>query len=130
MKTARLVAILMAMTGCAGMGRLTMQDSDAASGHWNGMVVRDGWERPLFLEIESAGSAYRGTWRSLPQGRSMVLQDVEVRGDEVRFGTGNLMFVGHLSGNTLSGTVVDVVAGAPAGDFSMTREEPISGSFI
>lgn len=92
--------------------------------------MRDGWERLLFLEIESAGSAHRGTWRSLLQGRSRMLEDVEVHGDEVRFETGSLRFVGHLSGNTLSGTVVDVAAGAPAGDFSVTREEPVSDSFI
>lgn len=130
MKKGRLVAILVAMTGCAGMGRLTMENSDAASGHWNGMVVRDGWERPLFLDIEAAGGAYRGTWRSLQQGRSMALGDVEVRGDEIRFETGSLRFVGRLNGNTLSGTVVDLPAGAPAGEFSVTREEPVSGSFI
>jgi hypothetical protein len=130
MKTGRLLAILMAMTGCAGMGRLTMESRDAASGRWNGMVVRDGWERPLFLEIETAGSTYRGTWRSLQQGRSMALEDVEVRGDEIRFDTGRLRFLGRLSGNTLSGTVVDLPAGAPAGDFTMTREEPVTGSFI
>lgn len=120
----KVVAVLMAVTGCAGAGRFTMPGPELASGHWSGSIDRDGWWRPLFLDIEREQGAWRGKWRSLVAGPSMALEDLEVQGDEVRFETGQLRFVGHLVGDTLSGTVIDVPAGTPAGEFSVSLDDP------
>lgn len=43
---------------------------------------------------------------------------VDVQGDQVRFETEKLRFVGHLSGRTLSGTVTDKRADASEGERS------------
>lgn len=118
------LAVLAAMTGCAGAGNYTMQRTAFTSGHWSGSIGRDGWWRPLSLDIEREHGAWRGKWRSLQGGPGMALKDVEVRGDEVRFETDNLQFIGQVMGDTVSGTVIDLPAGAPAGEFSVSREDP------
>jgi len=120
----KLAAILIAATGCAGLGSSTMRDKDVATGHWDGSIFRDGWQRPLSLELAAESGAWRGEWRSLQTGPGMALRGIEVRGDEVRFDTDRFRFVGRLKGNTLSGTVLDLSAGGPAGEFSVSREDP------
>src|SRR3954470_19744747 len=109
-------AILISLAGCAGTGSLIRGNGADAAGRWSGFIERDGWQRALFLDIEEASGSWRGKWKSFPQGQLMMLRDIEVSGDEIRFGAEGLRFVGHLSGNTLSGVVTDVPAGAPAGE--------------
>ena len=114
------VAILTALTGCAGVQTTGQRD---ASGHWVGELDRDGWLQPLALDIERENGAYRGEWRSAVGVRSRPLESVQVQGEEVRFETDKLRFVGHVSGNTLSGTVTEKSADAPVGEFVVTQEE-------
>ena len=87
MKKGKMAAMLMVITGRAGV-RGT-QGTDAPDGHWNGLMMRDGWERPLHLDIESEAGAWRGTWRAPQQGSDMALREVDVRGEDVRFDTDN-----------------------------------------
>ena len=116
-------AALAATTACAGTGIFTRAADGPASGHWDGAVERDGWWRPLSLDLEQDRGGWRGGWRKLPAGPSMSLEALEVRGDEVRFEAGDLRFVGRVMGETLSGTVVDA-GGRIVGSFSVTRDDP------
>ena len=117
--------VLAAMASCVGAGNSTMRTTESASGHWSGSIARDGWTRPLSVDLERERDAWRGKWRSLQGAPGLALKDVEVRGDEVRFETDDLRFIGQVMGDTLSGTVVEVPAGAPAGEFSVSREDPV-----
>ena len=113
-----MMAILVALAGCAGAQ--TMRQRGFASGHWVGEIDRDGSLQPLSLDIESENGAYRGEWRSVAGVRSRPLENVDVQGDEVRFETDKLRFLGHLSGSTLSGTITHKPADVPFGEFSVT----------
>jgi len=120
----KVVAVLAALTGCAGAGSFTMNSADTPAGHWDGSIGRDGWTRPLSLDIEREGETWRGRWTSLQQGPGIALQQLEVRGGEVLFETNTLRFSGRVTGDKLFGTVTDLPAGGPAGEFALTREDP------
>lgn len=120
----KMAVVLVAMTGCAGAGSLPTPKEELSSGLWDGSIGRDGWSRPLYLDLERDSGAWHGKWRGAVAGPSMALKDFEVRGDEVRFETDRFRFIGHVMGDTLEGTVVEVPAGTPAGDFSVTRQDP------
>ena len=117
-----MAAAALAATACAGTGIFTRQ-AEEASGHWDGAIERDGWWRPLSLDLEQDPDGWRGGWRRLPSGPSMSLEGLEERGDEVRFEAGDLRFVGRVTGETLSGSVIDST-GRPVGSFSVTRDDP------
>jgi hypothetical protein len=114
------IAMLASLAGCAGVQ--TTRQTDFAPGRWIGEIDHDGFLQPLALDIERQDDAYRGEWRSAV--RSRPLENVEVQGDQVRFETDKLRFVGHVSGSTLSGTVSDKGANARLGEFSVTQGEP------
>jgi hypothetical protein len=112
------------VTGCAGAQ--TARERDFASGRWSGEIQRDGLSQPLALDIQRDEGIYRGEWR-LPTGlRGRRLENVEVQGDEVRFETDRLRFVGHVTGDTLSGVVTQKPADARVGEFSVTHEAAYS----
>src|SRR5437763_15653237 len=98
-----MMAILVALAGCAGAQ--TMRQRDFASGHWVGEIDRDGSLQPLSLDIESENGAYRGEWRSVARVGSRARENVDVQGDEVRLKTDKLRVVGPVSANTLSSTI-------------------------
>jgi len=114
------VAIVTALAGCAGVQTTGQRD---ASGHWVGEIDRDGWLQPLALDIERENGAYRGEWRPAVGVRSRPLESVQVQGEEVRFETDKLRFVGHVSGSTLSGTVTQRATDARFGAFSVSQEK-------
>ena len=116
MRSLTTMAVLAALAGCAGVQGT--QGREFAAGHWTGEIDRDGWVQPLAIDIQQENGTYRGELRSLGAGKS--LESVEVRGDQVRLETDKLRFVGHVSGSTLSGTVANKLADAPAGEFSVT----------
>jgi hypothetical protein len=122
------VALVAALAGCAGVQRQWSSPSTVgqrdASGHWVGELDRDGWLQPLAVDIEQENGAYRGELRSAAGVRSRPLESVNVQGEEVRFETDKLRFVGHVSGSILSGTVTQKPADARFGDFSVSQEEP------
>jgi len=116
------IAALGAVTaGCAGVQM--SQPRDVATGYWSGEIDRHGWPEPFALDIERDGNAFRGAWQSAPELGSRPLENVEVQGDQVRFETDKLRFVGQVSGDTLSGKVTEKSADAPVGEFVVTHEE-------
>jgi hypothetical protein len=117
-KTMTILAV--ALAGCAGVP--TMRQRNLASGRWSGEIDRDGWLQPLSLDIDGENGAYRGEWRSVAGVRSRPLENFAVQGDEVRFETDKLRFVGHVTGSTLSGTVLQKSADTRFGEFSVTRD--------
>ncbi len=118
-----MMMVLAALAGCAGAS--PTRQRDFASGHWVGEIERNGSFQPLSLDIERENGVYRGEWQSVAGVRSRPLENVDVQGDEVRFETDKLRFLGHLSGSTLSGTVTDKPADATFGEFSVTSEEGV-----
>ena len=54
----------------------------------------------------------------------IMLDRVEVQGDEVRFDLKTLSFDGRISGRTLSGSVTDKAEGKASGQFVLTRVDP------
>lgn len=113
------IAVVAAMTGCAGVQ--TAQQRNSASGHWIGEVDRDGWSQAVALDIESDAAGWRGQWRAVRETPKQALESVDVQGTRVRFETEKLRFVGHVQGSRLSGTVTDKVADAPLGELSATH---------
>jgi hypothetical protein len=123
MKKITLVALVAAL-GCAGASQSTRRGTESISGHWSGAIDRDGWQRPLAVDIEESGATYAGSWMSLETQPGIMLDRVEVQGDSVRFALKTLAFEGHLSGRSLSGTVTDTAANKPSGQFTLTRVDP------
>jgi hypothetical protein len=114
--------VLVAATACAGVQRSGPQD--LVAGHWMGAIDRDGWQRPLALDIGKEGGAYGGSWMSLEAQPGVMLDRVEVNGDDVRFQLKTLAFAGHVTGRSLSGSVTDTASGAASGQFTLTRVDP------
>ena len=116
----KMIVILAAFAGCASMRPAASRD--LAAGRWTGEVDRGGWPQPLAFEIENDGNSYRGEWRSegVPDQR---LEKVVVTGDAVRLETGQLVFLGHLQGSKLSGTVSRQGTNVGEGEFSVTHDD-------
>jgi hypothetical protein len=121
-----MMAILAALAGCAGVQ--ASQRRDLGAGQWKGEIDRDGSAQPVSFEIDGENGVYRGEWRSPAGLRSRQLENVQVQGDEVRFETDKLRFVGHVSGSTLSGTVTHKPADSPFGEFFVISDEPQGGN--
>jgi hypothetical protein len=112
-----IAAIAAALTGCAAIR--TMQELDFASGHWTGEIDHGGAVQPLSFDIARDNGAYRGQLRSVSGAPGRALENLEVQGDQVRFETDELRFVGRVTGRTLAGPVTQKPSGAPFGEFSV-----------
>src|SRR5690242_17854747 len=99
------MALVAGLAACAGVKTVGQRD---ASGQWIGEIDRGGQRQAVSLDLHREGGAYRGQLRQI--GESAEAQQ---RGDEVRFETEELRFVGHVEGSRLSGTVTDKRADAP-----------------
>jgi hypothetical protein len=119
-----IVVLVALLAGCATPRNDTQRGTGFATGQWDGSMDRDGWSRPLFLHIERDGGMWHGKARTFVEGPSIELKQLEIRDDEISFETDSLRFIGRVSGDTFSGTVVDVRTGAPAGEFSLSRDDP------
>ena len=126
MKKMTWMMLVLAAAGCAGAQ--TKRAQDAVVGQWTGVIDRDGWQRPLSVEIADHGSGYEGSLMSLESQPGVMIDRVEVQGDVVRFDLKALSFDGRVSGRTLSGTVTDRAAGKPSGQFLLTRVDPRSAA--
>ena len=104
----KMVAVVVAATGCAGAQR--MPANDVASGHWIGEIDRNGWRQPVSFDLERDGGAWRGEWQSVKESPGQPVENLEVQGRDVRFETASLRVVGQVDGARLTGTVVDKVA--------------------
>jgi hypothetical protein len=116
-----MVAMVAALAGCAGVR--TLGSNDFASGHWIGEIDRDGSQQPFALDIARENGVYRGQVQAADGVRARPLENVDVQGDQVRFETDNLRFVGHVNGGTLAGTVTHKPEDAPVGEFSVTATD-------
>jgi len=109
-------------TACAAGSKSSKPDS--VSGHWTGVIDRDGWQRTLSLDITNANGAYGGSWMSMESQPGVMLDRVDVDGDFIRFQLNSLAFAGRVSGRTLAGAVKDSVSGASSGQFTLMRIDP------
>jgi hypothetical protein len=115
-----MAVLLVAVSACAGVQRAQDVDS-AAAGHWSGEIDRNGWRQPVSFDLERDGGAWRGHWQSVRESPGQEIENVEVRGGDVRFDTGKLRVVGHVSGATLRATVVDKRADETVGELAVTN---------
>ena len=122
MKIWKAVAVLTAIAGCAGAR--TVRYNNSPLGHWDGEIDHAGLSQAIAFDIESENGAYSGEWQPAVNLPSRPLENVVVQGDEVRFETDRLRFVGHVAGSTLAGTVTDKVANDPVGEFSVNSSNP------
>ena len=116
-----MVTMVAALAGCAGVR--TLGSNDFASGHWIGEIDRDGSQQRFALDIARENGVYRGQVQSAGSVGARPIENVEVQGDQVRFETDKLRFVGHLKGSTLAGTVTHKPEDAPVGEFSVTATD-------
>src|SRR4051812_8174341 len=124
MKKIMVVALLIAGAGCASVSQSAKRGNDSIAGHWSGVIDRDGWQRPLSVDINDSGAGYAGSWMSVETQPGIMLDRIDVEGDTVRFALKALAFDGHVTGRTLSGTVIDTAANKPSGQFTLTRVDP------
>ena len=115
---------LAAAAGCAGVSQSGKQAQEKVSGHWIGVIDRDGWQRPLALDVANENGAYGGSWMSLESQPGIMIDRVDVNGDAVRFQLKTLSFDGHVSGRTIAGSVTDTASGTASGQFTLTRVDP------
>jgi hypothetical protein len=115
------IVTLIAFAGCASLR--TAADRDPAVGRWKGEIDRGGWLQPLAFEIEKHGNSYRGDWRSEPGVPDQPLQKIEVAGETVRLETDKLVFLGHLQGSKLLGTVSRKDTHVREGQFSLAQDD-------
>ena len=118
------VALLLVAVGCAG-APVKKQGQDPLVGHWAGAIDRDGWQRPLSLDIEGGGAGYGGSWMSVETQPGVMLDRVQLDGEAVHIELKSLSFHGRIAGRTLSGSVTDTASGAPSGQFTLTRVDPM-----
>jgi len=114
------IAIVSVLAGGAGVQ--AEQRRDLAAGAWRGEIDGEGWTQPLNIDLDQGGGGWRGEWRSSAGGPSKPLQSVDVQGDQVRFETDKLRFIGQVSGSKLSGTVSRKVDGDSVGEFSVVHD--------
>src|SRR3954447_21350089 len=114
------IAVLAAVTSCAGVQRTA--EADLASGHWIGEIDRNGWRQPVALDLERDGEAWHGQWRAVRDGSGQAFESVEVQGHDARSETGKPRFCGRGPGPTLGGGVTDKVGEEPVGELSAINQ--------
>jgi hypothetical protein len=115
--------VLAATTACAGA---QPRPDDRLTGHWAGVIDRDGWERNLFLNIKDKNGILAGSWMSLEAQPGLMLESIAIEGEKVRFRVSNLAFDGRINGGELTGQVTDSASGQSSGNFRLMRIEPHS----
>src|SRR3954462_15881708 len=108
------IAVLAAVTSCAGVQRTA--EADLASGHWIGEIDRNGWRQPVALDLERDGEAWHGQWRAVRDGSGQGLESGEGEGQDARCETGKPRFAGQVTGPPLRGGVTKKVGEEPVGE--------------
>ena len=119
--TTTFIVLAAAAVACAA-GKTSSRDN--LSGQWSGYIDRDGWERQLSIRLTNENGAYRGSWMSMEWQPGVIIDRVDVNGDEIRFQLNDLAFAGHVSGRTLTGDVKDQSSGQTSGQFLLMRLDP------
>ena len=121
-----MIAMMFVLAGCAAVQKAP--EGDAASGHWTGEIERDGWSRPVSFDLARDGNAWHGQWKSLQEGPGEELENVAVRGSEVRFETEKLRVVGRVTGSRLRGTVTDKDGQESPAEIAVTNQPTFTPS--
>jgi|SRR6266702_2343527 len=124
-----LFGLMAVAAGCAGLSSRA-QASTAATERWQGVMLRNGLQVPIAVELAKASAD--GTGRLRVGNSSLPLEHVHVTGLGVHFELpGEGIFDGTVAGSRMAGSV----SGSPAqGSFALTREvqqafaDPITSS--
>jgi hypothetical protein len=96
-----------------GFASAPAQARSAASGRWTGVLLRDGVQVPIAVELSDASG------RLQVQDMTAAIQDVRVTGAGVHFEVpGEGVFEGTFAGNSMAGSI----SGTAVGSFSLARE--------
>jgi hypothetical protein len=111
MKTSMLIGLVTLGAGLAGMS--APAHAQSLAGRWQGVLLRDGVQVPISLELANAAGRLR------VQDMSVPVEDVRVTLAGVHFAVpGEGVFDGTYAGNSMAGSV----SGTAAGSFSLARE--------
>ena len=118
MKKLILIGMMTLVSACAGMTR-QVSKSESSAQRWDGVVLRNGLQVPVVVELARAATDWTGQLRI--GGSSMALEHVRVTPVAVHFELpGEGVFDGTVAGNSMAGSV----SGANAsGGFALTREQ-------
>jgi len=130
MRKSMLIGFLALGAGLAGMSRPVQADSGVA-GRWRGVLLRDGLQVPISMELAGPNRDLSGQLRV--QDVFAPIQIARVTVTTVHFEVaGEGVFEGTVAGNSMAGSVSGPTAAA--GSFSLAREsdspfaDPITSS--
>ena len=128
MKTPILIGVIALLTSCAGIS--PVQKTDRVSERWEGIVLRNGLQVPVLVELGHASPDWTGRLRV--GDKSLALENVRVTGLGIHFELpGEATFDGTVAGDSMAGSVSGSTA---SGAFALTREheqmfaDPITSS--
>lgn len=117
MRIPLLIGSIVVLAGCAGLSPRADND-EVASGHWQGVVLRNGLRAPVAVELKESGRDWSGRFSA--GENSVPLQDVRVTPTSVHFELpGEGTFEGAVAGDRIAGSI----SGPASGSFSLTRSQ-------
>jgi hypothetical protein len=119
-----IVAFALALAACAGASQSVQSQKDPISGHWVGVIDREGFQRPVSVMIDAQAGSYKGSWMSLESQPGVMLEDVSRSSDQVHLVLASLVFDGRVAGRSISGNVTKK-SGDSVGTFTLTRLDPV-----
>jgi len=118
MKTSKLIGFLILGAGLAVMSTPAHADS-AVAGRWRGVLLRDGVQVPIAVELAGVDRDLSGRLRVEDQSAPILSARATVNG--VHFEVpGEGTFDGTVAGDSMAGSVSGAAA---AGSFSLDREQ-------
>jgi hypothetical protein len=116
MKMSMLIGLVTLGAGFAGVSAPAHAESGIA-GRWQGVLLRDGLQVPISVELNGANQDVSGQVRV--EGMSAPIQSARATATGVHFEVpGAGIFDGTVAGGSMAGSV----SGAAAGSFSLARE--------
>jgi hypothetical protein len=117
MKMSMLIGLLTLGAGLAGVSK-TVRAESGVSGHWQGVLLRDGLQVPISLELNEANRMLSGQLRT--DESSAAIQSARATATGVHFEVpGAGIFEGTVAGDSMAGSVSGPAA---AGSFALARE--------
>jgi hypothetical protein len=116
MKMSMLIGILTLGAGLAGVSAPAHAES-AVAGRWNGVLLRNGVQVPISMELAGGSSDLTGQLRI--EATSAAIRSARANGTGVHFEVpGAGVFDGTVAGDSMAGSVSGASA---AGSFSLAR---------
>src|SRR5512141_1679307 len=117
----RLGLILVILCVCCGMTAAQLPGQKAISGHWEGVMVREGAELPVSFDFSNGPTGLKASFNSPTQrALGIPLQNVRYTAPKVHFelvgDATTIVFEGELKGDVVTGQFLE---GDAKGTFSL-----------